>query len=152
MHGQTAVVEHVLERNSRLARSSDSRKSSPLHIAADEGDLEITKRLVLEAPEVCWWRDDQGMNPIHVSAVKGRAVVLEELLQPDMSPARETVLGGQTVLHLCVKHCRIEALKVLVEKLGTWFLQRMVMGRHSCIWLLDPINLRSYDTWWKVTK
>ncbi|XP_042018234.1 ankyrin repeat-containing protein At5g02620-like [Salvia splendens] len=118
MHGQTAVVEEVLERNPRLARSSDSRNSSPLHIAVDEGDLEITKRLMSAAPEMCWWQDNQGMNPIHVAAVKGHVLILEELLRPDVFPARETVHGGQTVLHLCVKHFQIETLKVLVEKLG----------------------------------
>ena len=118
MHGQTGVVEEVLERNPRLARSSDSRSSSPLHIAVDEGDLEITKRLMSVAPEMCWWRDNQGMNPIHVAAVKGRVLILEELLRPDLFPAaRETVHGGQTVLHLCVKHFQFETLKVLVEKL-----------------------------------
>ncbi|XP_042014950.1 ankyrin repeat-containing protein BDA1-like isoform X2 [Salvia splendens] len=113
-----SLVEEVLERNPRLAPSSDSQNSSPLHIAVDEGDLEITKRLMSVAPKMCWWRDDQGMNPIHVAAVKGHVLILEELLRPDLFPARETVHGRQTVLHLCVKQFQFETLKVLVEKLG----------------------------------
>ncbi|XP_042014954.1 ankyrin repeat-containing protein BDA1-like [Salvia splendens] len=115
MHGHTTFVEQVLKLSPWLARSSDSQTSSPLHIAADEGDLEITKRLVLVAPETCWWRDDQGMNPVHIAAVKGHFMVLAELLRLDLFPARERVHRGQTV---CVKHCQIETLKVLVEKLG----------------------------------
>ena len=43
MLGQTAVVEEVLKLNPRLARISDSQKSSPLHIAVEEGHVEIQK-------------------------------------------------------------------------------------------------------------
>ncbi|XP_047960952.1 ankyrin repeat-containing protein At5g02620-like [Salvia hispanica] len=118
MYGQIAIVEEVLKINPLLARISDSQKSSPLHIAVDQGNLEVTKRLLLVAPEMCWWRDDQGMNPVHIAAMKGHFIVLAELLQRDLFPARERVHRGQTALHLCVKHCQIETLKILVEKLG----------------------------------
>ncbi|KAL1558108.1 hypothetical protein AAHA92_08610 [Salvia divinorum] len=65
-----------------------------------------------------WCRDDQGLNPVHIAAMKGHVEMLEELLREDPLPAMERVHRGQTVLHLCVKHRQLGALKLLVEKLG----------------------------------
>ncbi|KAH6791435.1 hypothetical protein C2S51_006441 [Perilla frutescens var. frutescens] len=118
MWGQAGIVEEMLKMNPRLARSLDSQKSSPLHIAAAEGNVEISKKLLSVAPEMCWSLDCQNMNPAHVAAINGHVEILEELLQIDYLPAVERVHRGQTVLHLCVKHRQLRALKVLVEKLG----------------------------------
>ncbi|XP_057776319.1 ankyrin repeat-containing protein At2g01680-like [Salvia miltiorrhiza] len=104
--------------NPRLARILDSQKLSPLHIAVEEGRLEMVKRLLVVAPETCWWRDGHDMNPVHVAAMDGNVEILEELLQQDLFPAMERLRRGQTVLHLCVKHRQLRALKVLVQKLG----------------------------------
>ncbi|XP_057776291.1 ankyrin repeat-containing protein BDA1-like [Salvia miltiorrhiza] len=104
--------------NPRLTRILDSQKLSPLHIAVEEGKLEIAKRLLSVAPETCWWRDGHDMNPVHVAAMDGNVEILEELLRLDLYPAMERVRRGQTVLHLCVKHRQLRALNVLVEKLG----------------------------------
>ncbi|XP_047946659.1 ankyrin repeat-containing protein At2g01680-like [Salvia hispanica] len=118
MHGQTSIVEQVLKINPQLARISDSQESSPLHLAATGGHIEIASTLLSVAPEMCWWRDKQGMNPIHVAAMNGHVEILEILLLESSMPAMERLHRGQTVLHLCVKHAQLRALKVLVEKLG----------------------------------
>ncbi|KAL1569034.1 ankyrin repeat-containing protein NPR4-like isoform X2 [Salvia divinorum] len=118
MSEQEAIVEEITTRNPQLARNPDSQKSSPLHMAAAQGNLGIAGRLIMVAPDMCWWRDDQGMNPVHVAAVKGHVEMVKELLRVDSFPAMERVCRGQTVLHLCVKHRQIEALKVLADKLG----------------------------------
>ncbi|XP_047944802.1 ankyrin repeat-containing protein At5g02620-like [Salvia hispanica] len=118
MHGQTSIVEEVLNLNPRLARISDSQKSSPLHIAAEEGHFKIASKLLSVAPQMCWWRDDQGMNPIHLAAMNGHVEIVQHLLEESSLPAMETLERGQTVLHLCVKHGQLRVLKVLVEKLG----------------------------------
>ncbi|XP_057775545.1 ankyrin repeat-containing protein At2g01680-like [Salvia miltiorrhiza] len=118
---------HIAAMNPRLARISDSQKSSPLHIAAAEGHVKIASKLLSVAPEMCWWRNDQGMNPVHVAAINGHVELVEHLLGESCLPAMEKLHRGETVLHLCVKHGQLRALKVLVEKLA----------RHSCIWLSD---------------
>ena len=128
MHGQTAVVEEVLERNLRLALSSDSQISSPLYIAATEGHVEIARKLLLTAPKMCWWHDEQGMNPIHVAAMNGHVDILEDILE-------ESCL-------LCVKHAQLRVLKVWWRSWESLCVQRMMMGRHYCIWLLGAINSR----------
>ncbi|XP_057776320.1 ankyrin repeat-containing protein ITN1-like [Salvia miltiorrhiza] len=113
-----AMVEELLNINPLLARNlADSQKSSPLHIAAAQGNVEIAKKLVSVAPEMRWCRNGQGLNPVHIAAMNGHVEILEELLRLDLFPAMERVHRGQTVLHLCVKHRQLRALKVLVEKL-----------------------------------
>ena len=67
-------------------------------------NVEIVNKLFSVAPKMCWWLDDQGMNPIHIAAMRGQVGVLEVLLEHDLSPARERLHRGQTVLHLCAKH------------------------------------------------
>ncbi|XP_057775522.1 ankyrin repeat-containing protein At2g01680-like [Salvia miltiorrhiza] len=91
MRGQTAMVEEVLNMNPWLARSLDSQQSSPLHIAAAEGRFEISRKLLVAR--------------------------LSRYEPESRLPAMERVGRGQTVLHLCVKHGKLETLKVLVGKL-----------------------------------
>ena len=50
MHGQTSTVERLLNLNPRLVQISDSQKSSPLHIAAEAGHVEIAAKLLIVAP------------------------------------------------------------------------------------------------------
>ncbi|XP_047956230.1 ankyrin repeat-containing protein NPR4-like [Salvia hispanica] len=89
-----------------------------LHVAAARGHAQIALELFSKDPEMCWRRDDQGMNPVHVAAMNGCVQILEHLLKDSCFPALERLHHGQTVLHLCVKHAQLDALKFLVEKLG----------------------------------
>ena len=131
MHGQTSLVDALLNLNPRLAWRLDSQKSSPLHIAAAEGHVEICQKLLpVGAPETCFWRDSHDMNPLHVAAMKGRVEVLVYFLQVSPFPAMERLRTGGTVLHLCVKHGQLAALNW--ESLC---MQLMRMGRQYCIWL-----------------
>ncbi|KAH6795132.1 hypothetical protein C2S52_005609 [Perilla frutescens var. hirtella] len=118
MQGQAGIVKEVLRMNPRLARSLDSQNSSPLHISVAEGNFEIMKELLLGAPEMCLSVDCQNMYPIHIAAINGHVQIMKMLLQMNYLPAMERVHRGQTVLHLGVKHCKLEALMVLVEELG----------------------------------
>ncbi|XP_047961383.1 ankyrin repeat-containing protein NPR4-like [Salvia hispanica] len=66
---------------------------------------------------MCWWRDEQGLNPVQVAAKKGHVEILEELLEEDLLSVMERVHRGQTVLHLCMKHRQLRALEFLADKL-----------------------------------
>ena len=117
MHGHENIVD-VLRSHRQLARDLDSQNSTPLHIAAANGRIFAASKLLLIAPETCWWRDCHGMNPVHVAAVNGRVSILEEMFRVNSTPSMERVHRGETVLHLCIKHDRLEALQFLVDKLG----------------------------------
>ena len=102
------LVDHV----------SFPRSRSLLHLAAENGRVEIARELLSVAPEMRWWQDDQGMNPVHIAAMRGQVEILKLLLQLDLYPAMERLNRGQTVMHLCVKHRQLETLKCLVEEIS----------------------------------
>lgn len=107
----------LLKRKPELAEELDGMtKSCPLHLASANGHLEIVKALTAVSSDICLSRDFQGRNPLHLAALKGQVVVLEELGREMPQAAREKVWdGGGSVLHLCVKFSRLEALKVMVN-------------------------------------
>ncbi|KAL9249455.1 Ankyrin repeat-containing protein [Drosera capensis] len=107
----------LLKRKPELAEELDGiTKSCPLHLASANGHLEIAKALMAVGPDMCLSRDFQGRNPLHLAALKGQVDVLEELGRETPQAAQEKVWdGGGSVLHLCVKFSRLEALKVMVN-------------------------------------
>ena len=117
MYGQENIVE-VLRSHRQLARDLDSQNSTPLHITAAQGSVEVASVLLSMAHETLWWRDCHGLNPVHIAAIHGRVDILAMLLEYNLSPAMERVHRGETVLHLCVKHDQLRALKFLARKVG----------------------------------
>lgn len=119
LHGNVAIVAQILQRNPQLSLELDSERSSPLHIAAARGDAEIASALLSAAPSMCWSCDCHGMNPVHVAAMNGHVGILRVLIDADPFPAMEKLeYRGQSVLQLCVKRRRCEALEYLVERVG----------------------------------
>ncbi|XP_048133718.1 ankyrin repeat-containing protein ITN1-like isoform X3 [Rhodamnia argentea] len=118
MLGHLEFLEEVLARKTELARVQDSQGLTPLHLAAAKGYLNIVASLLRVSPELCFVRDKYERNPLHVAAMKGHVDVLECLVRARPDAAHSVVEHGQTILHLCVKHNRQEALKLLIDKLG----------------------------------
>ncbi|KAK9275296.1 hypothetical protein L1049_022558 [Liquidambar formosana] len=80
--------------------------------------LDIVKELLSANPEVCMVRNQDGRSPLHVAAIKGRVGVLDEVVRVKPESTRVLTDRGETVLHLCVVHNRLEGLKLLVESIG----------------------------------
>lgn len=117
--GHSAFAKLLLDRKPQLASQLNSHGgSSPLHLAAAKGFVEIVKDLVVVNPDMCLVWDRQGRTPLHLAAIKGRLGVLAELVRVRPESSRVFTSRGESVLHLCVKHNRLEALKVFVECVG----------------------------------
>ncbi|KAK2644959.1 hypothetical protein Ddye_020154 [Dipteronia dyeriana] len=67
MLGHLDFVQEILNRKPELAGELDARKSSSLHLATARGYLEIVKILASVNPEMCFPRDCDGRNPLHIS-------------------------------------------------------------------------------------
>ncbi|KAL2940112.1 Ankyrin repeat-containing protein BDA1 [Bienertia sinuspersici] len=98
-----------------IENSPEHFNQSPLHVAADMGNLEMVKALVSKRPSMCLARDQDGRHPIHVAAIKGHVNVVQALHEKNPHAAQDMTNGGETILHLCIKHKQLEALKKLVE-------------------------------------
>ncbi|KAK9131329.1 hypothetical protein Sjap_011816 [Stephania japonica] len=85
-------------------------------MASARKNIDMVRELVHYAPDVCLSTDSDGRTPLHLAAMKGRVEIMKELFQcrPE---ALDKVLshGGETILHLCVKNNRLEALELLQQ-------------------------------------
>ncbi|XP_019055295.1 PREDICTED: ankyrin repeat-containing protein ITN1-like [Nelumbo nucifera] len=117
MLGHVDLARELLTRKPQLASGLNAKGSSPLHLASAKGYLQIVRDLISISPENCLARDQGGRTPLHLAAMKGRVAVLDELIRAKPEASRVPLTSrGETVLHLCVKHNRLEALKLLLEK------------------------------------
>lgn len=91
---------------------------------AVQGDAELTQllsQLNAEAPpqgrDICFARDRDGRNLIHLAAIQGRLDILKLVNEYDelMQAALEKVDHKETILHLCVKHNQPGALALLLQ-------------------------------------
>lgn len=122
LRGHSDFTKALLSRKPRLATELDSLLNSPLHLASSEGHFDIVRQL-LEAPtadnDVSKARNEDGRTPLHLAVMKGRVEVVKLLIRTRPESIYEKLVRRETVLHLCVKHNRLEALKTLVDELLT---------------------------------
>ncbi|KAK2973704.1 hypothetical protein RJ640_021535 [Escallonia rubra] len=116
MLGHAAFAKALVGYQPNLVRELDSLGCSPLHLASANGYVEIVKLLLVEDSSVCLVRDQDGRTPLHLAVMKGRVDVINELVSAHKEVMLYTLDGSsETILHLCVKHNHLEALKRLVE-------------------------------------
>ncbi|XP_019173574.1 PREDICTED: ankyrin repeat-containing protein NPR4-like [Ipomoea nil] len=132
MLGYQDFANEILKRKPQLPKELNSNQSSPLHLAAAMGHEGVVRCLLLADRGMCKARDRDGLTPFHLAAVKGRVEVLKELMMSDghdeICSSSEELLSevmamdgeklGESILHMCVKHGQLEALKFVVEKIG----------------------------------
>ncbi|KAI3959435.1 hypothetical protein MKW98_019025 [Papaver atlanticum] len=108
----------VLSIKPELASEIDSQGFSPLHLACSRKNVRMVEVLLDADPYVCKVLDQQGMIPLHLAAMRGRVEIMTVLFQAGVSDAIHVLLDRrETILHLCVKHNRLEPLKLLVDHL-----------------------------------
>ncbi|GMH07232.1 hypothetical protein Nepgr_009072 [Nepenthes gracilis] len=120
MLGHLEFATELLKWKPELACELNSRKSTPLHLASAKGNMEMVKLLLSVNPQMCHVRDGRGLNPLHVAAMKGWVDTLRELVRVKSEAACIPIDGGsrETILHVCVKHNQLEALKLLLDEIS----------------------------------
>lgn len=120
--GNTAALNRLFQEDPlildkvSLKYCSDKTTPLPLHTAVVMGHVNFVRAIMIVSSDMCLARDSDGRNPLHLAAIKGRRNILEVLIQSRPLAAREKTDRGETVLHLCVKYCQLEALKMIVEQ------------------------------------
>ncbi|XP_010275021.1 PREDICTED: ankyrin repeat-containing protein ITN1-like [Nelumbo nucifera] len=115
--GHVDFVKLLLSRKPELARLKDPRRHTPLHLAAARGHLEIVKALRDQdsGSSLCLARDTDGMIPLHLAAIKGQVDAIKELVTEKPGTVLQLVGRGEIILHLCVKHRRLNVLEQLLD-------------------------------------
>jgi hypothetical protein len=93
-----------------FSKSFGSRKSSPIHDAAETGDLAKVKTLLKDDPELVFSKNGDGMTPLHMAAREGHKDLVE-LLLANKADVHTKNAEGETPLFLATKF----GYKVVVE-------------------------------------
>uniref|UniRef100_A0A803NCF1 PGG domain-containing protein n=1 Tax=Chenopodium quinoa TaxID=63459 RepID=A0A803NCF1_CHEQI len=117
INGKTDVLRALLNVEPQAARERTMGGESVLHLCVKhkQGHLQIVEALLVVNSSICYTHDQDGKTPVHVAAINGQIDVLRALLNVEPQAARERTMGGESVLHLCVKHKQPEALRFLVK-------------------------------------
>jgi hypothetical protein len=95
-----------------FSKSLGSRKNSPIHDAAETGDLAKIKTLLKDNPELVFDKNGDGMTPLHMAAREGH-MDLVELLLSNKADVHTKNVEGETPLFLATKY----GYKAVVELL-----------------------------------
>ena len=111
--GSVELTEYLISRHCDvLDAASNSR--TVLHIACQEGKLELVKHLVENYPALLTMRDKEGMTPLHHAGLSG-SVELTEYLISRQCDVLCTDSDGWTILHFACEKGKLTLIKHLVE-------------------------------------
>lgn len=118
MCGHVMFAELILHEKPELATHVNQKGLCPLHLAAQGNSIDMVKELVDANPDVCSLTDQHGRTPLHLAAMKNRTEIMKILIEKH--PKAIQMLAeyqSETILHLCVKHNSLDALKLLVDEM-----------------------------------
>jgi ankyrin repeat protein len=118
MLSHVSFAREILSRKNELAIKLDSKGSSPLHLVSAKGYLEIVREMLRFNSHVCCIWNKDGGTPLHLATIKGRVDVIKEFIQAKPIVIQTRVYREDTIMHLCVKHNLLEALKLLVQSVN----------------------------------
>jgi ankyrin repeat protein len=95
--------------------TNDSRRFSPLHLAAAEGHLDVVKKLVYHRFDLN--KNIQGSTPVHLAARRGHTDVVEFLLNQETINIKR-IMGHYklTPLHLAARNGKTEVARLLLSR------------------------------------
>ena len=114
LHRNLEFIRFLLDLNPELVGEVDVVQRTPLHLASENGTVEIVQALLEKNTSTCMVRDLNGLIPLHHAVINGRIDIMQRLIIARPRSPWIKLHNGQTVLHLCVKHNHLEALKFFI--------------------------------------
>lgn len=111
--GDEAIWAEALERGAAVDVRGRSG-STPLVCAADRGDVELARRLILAGADVGVATDD-GVTPLSSAAMNGCEEIMRLLLQAGAQVDQPSFRGG-TALHAAAAQAQLGAVRLLLAR------------------------------------
>ncbi|MCA2992468.1 ankyrin repeat domain-containing protein [Gemmatimonas sp.] len=133
MRGDTARVRALLKQGVDV-NAAQPDGMSPLHWAAQRGDLSSAQVLVYAGARVDALTRNGNYTPLHIAAREGRAAVVKLLLASGADPLAVTSTGGATALHFAAGHGDAESVRALLEKKVPVDVRETAWGQTPLMW------------------
>ncbi|PIN18740.1 26S proteasome regulatory complex, subunit PSMD10 [Handroanthus impetiginosus] len=111
----TAFVKEFLKHDDEFVRQLNYDGLSRLHIAAAIGNVEIVKEILKGDLGLCLLKGRETKIPLRLAIVKGKVVVVRELLLARLDSVETVTSRGETALHLAVRNYQFDVLCDLME-------------------------------------
>lgn len=113
--GRSNFAKEIVRLRPELTKELNQDGFSPLHLASANGYIDIVRELLKIDNSLCRLEGRERRTPLHSAAIKGRGDVISELIRACGDCIEDVTVQGETALHLAVKNCQFESIKVLVE-------------------------------------
>ena len=112
--GSVELVEFLINKHGASMEALTIKKQTPLHLAAQHGQLEVCKKLIeLEAMVDC--NDELDQKPIHLAAQNDHTEVVKLFLENRPSLVSSTTKDGNTLAHLAAKKGSVDVLRAMFD-------------------------------------
>ncbi|KAI3878547.1 hypothetical protein MKW92_041227 [Papaver armeniacum] len=118
MQGHVEFASVIVDKDPQLAMKLDLQGCTPLHLASTStrNNVEMVRVLLNANTDACLVQDHNGRTPVHLAAMRNEVEVMDLLIRSCPEAVHRRLLKtNETILHLCVKHDKLEALKKLVD-------------------------------------
>ncbi|XP_034948756.1 serine/threonine-protein phosphatase 6 regulatory ankyrin repeat subunit A-like [Chelonus insularis] len=114
INGCTYLVKSLIQDHGAVIDVLTLKKQTPLHLAADTGQLEVCK-LLIELGASCDATDDLGQKPIHAAAMNNYAEVVQLFLQKHPNLVTAYTKDGNTCAHIAAMQGSVRVIEELMK-------------------------------------
>lgn len=115
--GLHSLAAALLEKDSTLTKSRDSKDLTPLHWAVSEGRFELVKILFERNWSIANVKEESNQEtPLHLAARLGRFKILKLFLEQDGVVRDQKNVKGSTILHLSAEYGHFEIAELVLRK------------------------------------
>uniref|UniRef100_A0A803LBK9 PGG domain-containing protein n=1 Tax=Chenopodium quinoa TaxID=63459 RepID=A0A803LBK9_CHEQI len=135
---------HILDRC--IIENSGRYMQSPLHVAANFGHVNFTKKIIEKKPKLVEVVDQiKRSSPLHIACAEGHLQIVETLLDVNSSICYTHDQEGKTPVHVAAINGQIAVLKALLKVEPQAARERTMGGEsvlHLCVKHKQPEALR----------
>ncbi|XP_022925437.1 ankyrin repeat-containing protein BDA1-like [Cucurbita moschata] len=114
LHCHLEFTQFLLNLMPELAGEVGALQRTPLHLASENGTVEVVQALLEKNTSTYIVRDLNGLIPLHHAVVNGRIDIMQRLINVRPQSLWMKHHNDETVPLLCIKHNHLEALKLLI--------------------------------------